>query len=122
MPNLDHTVDVSATSETLHKCAGVSCPGLPYRASDRPHPETCNNRQWLVRSIGSAAPPFSKTVTAWHSGQAALFGALDFARQMAEAGDTFFRIAPHPTDDSRYQVTHLDVADCDHVEIVAREA
>lgn len=29
-----------ATSR-LHFCAGESCPGLPYRASDVPHPASC---------------------------------------------------------------------------------
>ncbi len=24
-----------------HKCAGAHCPGLPYKASERPHPGSC---------------------------------------------------------------------------------
>ncbi len=28
--------------DELHYCAGASCPGLTYRASDRPHPAACN--------------------------------------------------------------------------------
>lgn len=26
---------------TLWRCSGSRCPGLPWRASERPHPESC---------------------------------------------------------------------------------
>jgi hypothetical protein len=29
------------TVEPLHKCAGAHCPGLPWRASQQPHPASC---------------------------------------------------------------------------------
>lgn len=29
-------------TDEVHRCAGPSCPGYPYRASDTPHPASCN--------------------------------------------------------------------------------
>lgn len=32
---------MSPNTRKLYRCAGESCPGLPYKASDRPHPPSC---------------------------------------------------------------------------------
>jgi hypothetical protein len=32
---------VQQDGEILYRCSGKSCPGLPWRASERPHPSTC---------------------------------------------------------------------------------
>ncbi len=30
-----------APATPLHRCAGEACPGLPFKASERPHPASC---------------------------------------------------------------------------------
>lgn len=35
------TVEVSENAPELYRCAGPSCPGYPWRASERDHPYTC---------------------------------------------------------------------------------
>ena len=39
---------------TLYRCAGASCPGLPYRASDLAHPSSCAAPRGSSKPVGIA--------------------------------------------------------------------
>ncbi len=80
-----------STIETLiYKCAGASCPGLPYRASDIGHPAAC------ARPISSDPPdPALSAVTA---ARVAANRAEDFARTLRRLVEDLEHVAQRPSD------------------------
>lgn len=70
------------SDKTLHKCAARFCVGLPWRASDYPHPQSCNERP------GDPSPEKVDACEPWPTATDAGV-AVEVATTVAGAGDDF---------------------------------
>lgn len=83
---------------------------------------TTRTRLFDVSRVGNPTQ-VQHRVLATHAGQAAILGALDYARERVEHGAEFVRVSQHETDDSRAYLSLTDIADDpETLEFVARQA